>query len=63
VSETSAETTQAEKPVSERGGYMAGDLEVSDFPTPPPSVTVHVSDGDQATATEQATVTVQHEEQ
>ncbi len=56
MSETSSETTKVEKPVSERGGYSAGDLDVADFPPPPASMTVYVSDGDQATATEHATV-------
>jgi hypothetical protein len=57
VSETSSETTKVEKPVTERGGYSAGDLDVADFPPPPESMTVHVSDRDQGTATEDDRVT------
>jgi hypothetical protein len=59
----SVETTEADSPVIERGGYSAGDLDVSDFPPPPPSMTTHVSDGDQGTASEQATVTPAPDEQ
>ena len=57
MTETSTETAKVKEPVVERGGYSAGGLTVSELPPPPPSVSVHVTDIDQATATEQATVT------
>jgi hypothetical protein len=59
----SAETTKVESPVIERGGYIAGDLDVADFPLPPTAMTVHVYDSDQGTASEQATVTPASDEQ